>query len=129
MGESGGNEWERRKAFEMYKAARIAGDIDAEIVALSRTMDALVNMVVTELAKQSIPIRIEMRVIKAQHQEDSASQAHVNSMIIDLETASQAEQGKQAAQIGILSAAQTTTEHALQEHIERQADDERMVNE
>lgn len=115
----GGNAWERRKAFEMYKAARLAGDVDAEIQALIRSQDALVNAVISELAKQANPIRLEMRIIRDQHKEDEASQAHVNLLITALEEGVQAEQGKQAARLGMAEAAIITTEIRLTKHIDR----------
>lgn len=123
----GGVEWELRTALDMVFVGRTSGDEDKERLGWIRFSEGLRNVVQSALANQVIPIRVELRIIRDQHKEDEASQAHVNQMIITLEEGVQAEQGKQAARLGIAEAAITTTEHALKDHIEagRQEDDAR----
>lgn len=63
-------------------------------------------------------ITTEMQHVRDQYKEAAAETVHKEAMLIDLAEKGQAELGQHAAQIGVLSAAQTTTDHNLKEHIE-----------
>jgi hypothetical protein len=49
-------------------------------------------------------MRVELRIIRDQHKEDQANQAHVNLLITNYEAGVKAEQGRQAERIAALEA-------------------------
>jgi hypothetical protein len=117
MSEAGGTEWELSTALDMALAGRAAGDEAAERLGWIRFSEGLRNVVQSAVASQIVNLTIQLRKVRDQHKEDEAAQAHVNLLITALEEAVQAEQGKQAARLGMIEAAQTTADHKLKEHI------------
>lgn len=82
-------------------------------------LEALSTAAQDQASSAALMVFETMETITSRMKEDEASQAHVNAMIINLEEGVQAEQGKQAARLGIVEAAQTTAAHDLKEHIEQ----------
>jgi hypothetical protein len=118
----GGSEWELGKALDMALAGRAVGDEAAERLGWMRFSEGLRNVVQSAVASQIVNLTTQLRRVRDQHKEDEAAQAHVNLLITALEEGIQAEQGKQAARLGMAEAAITTADIKLKEHIAQQRD-------
>lgn len=118
MSSAGGNDWELGAALDMVFAARAIGDEAGERLGWIRFSESLRNVVQSILANQVIPITVQLRVVQAQHKEDAASQAHVNQMIIDLEEGAMVRDAQTVVRLGIVEAAQTTSDQTLKAHID-----------
>lgn len=112
MPESGGVLWELGEARKLYVAALLAADDGALEVASHRLVDALVNASSSGAALQLVPMMLALREARTDAQQahsarrtDAIVSEHNQSMLIDQAEIVQAEQGQQAARLGLAEAA------------------------
>lgn len=110
--QAGGALWELGEARKLYVAALRAEDDTALEVASHRLVDALVNASSSGAALQLIPMMLALREAKAEahqaHAErrtDAIVSEHNQELLIDQAEIVQAEQGQQAARLGLAEAA------------------------
>jgi hypothetical protein len=109
---SGGVHWELGEARKLITDAQLGGDAAAETLGWMRLADALVNAASSGTAEQLVPMLLALRQARAEahaaHAErrtDAIVSEHNQSMLIDQAEIVQAEQGQQAARLGIAEAA------------------------
>lgn len=110
--QAGGIHWELGEARKLIIAAQLIDDDDALTNALMRLADALVNASSSGAAIQLVPMMLALREAKAEahqaHAErrtDAIVSEHNQEMLIDQAEIVQAEQGQQAARLGLAEAA------------------------
>jgi hypothetical protein len=108
----GGVHWSLSEARKLIIAAQIAEDIDAETEGWMQLADCLVNAAVSGTAKELVPMLLALREARAEshaaHTErrtDAIVSEHNQDMLIDQAEIVQAEQGQQAARLGLAEAA------------------------
>lgn len=110
--EAGGVLWELGEARKLYITALLAGNDAALEVASHRLVDALVNASSSGAALQLVPMMLALREARGESNQAHASRRtdaivsqHNQDMLIDQAEIVQAEQGQQAARLGIAEAA------------------------
>ena len=111
MSEAGGIHWELGESRKAIIAAQLANDDAAETVAWMRLPDALVNAAGSGAAKQLAPMLLALREARAEataaskdRRTDAIVSEHNQSMLLDQAEIVQAEQGQQAARLGLAEA-------------------------
>jgi len=106
--ETGGTHWELGKARELMISAQQADDDEALTVALMQLADALVNAASSGSADALVPLLLQLREARGEAHQASADRRtdaivseHNQSLLIDQAEVVQAEQGKQAARLGL----------------------------
>ena len=101
-------QWELTEARKLIIAAQLCGDTDAETVAWMRLADALVNASSSGSASQLVPMlralrdaREESHQAYTERRSDAIVSEHNQSMLLDQAEIVQAEQGQQAARLGL----------------------------
>jgi hypothetical protein len=109
---AGGIHWELSKARQLIIAAQTADDADAETVGWMRLADALVNAALSGTAKELAPMLKALRAARdeahqahSERRTDAIVSEHNQAMLIDQAEIVQAEQGQQAARLGLAEAA------------------------
>lgn len=107
----GGVHWELSEARKEIIRAQDAGDVDAETLGWMRLADSLVNAASSGSAKELVPMLQALRAARAEsqaaHQDrrtDAIVSEHNQEMLIDQAEIVQAEQGQQAARLGLAEA-------------------------
>jgi len=107
----GGVHWELGEARKEVIRAQDAGDVEAETLGWMHLADALVNAASSGSAKELVPMlkalrsaRAESQAAHADRRTDAIVSEHNQSMLIDQAEIVQAEQGQQAARLGLAEA-------------------------
>lgn len=107
----GGVHWELGEARKAIIAAQEANDTAAETVGWMRLADALVNAASSGSADALVPMLIALRAAQSaahkastDRRTDAIISEHNQSMLIDQAEVVQAEQGQQAARLGLAEA-------------------------
>lgn len=110
--QTGGIHWELGEARKLIIAAQLIDDDDALTNALMRLADALVNAASSGTAKELAPMMLALREARAdakaaqsERRTDAIVSEHNQEMLIDQAEIVQAEQGQQAARLGLAEAA------------------------
>lgn len=110
--QTGGIHWELGESRKLIIDAQLGGDTAAETLGWMRLADALVNAASSGTAEQLVPMLMALRAARAEahqaHSErrtDAIVSEHNQSMLLDQAEIVQAEQGQQAARLGIAEAA------------------------
>ena len=108
----GGVHWELSEARKLIIAAQLADDCDAETAGWLRLADALVNAASSGTAQQLVPMLMALREARSESQSartdrrtDAIINQHNQDLLIDQAEIVQAEQGQQAARLGLAEAA------------------------
>ena len=109
---SGGVHWELGEARKLIIAAQQADDDDALTAALMRLADSLVNAASSGAARELAPMlralreaRQEAQKAHSERRTDAIVSEHTQDMLLDQAEIVQAEQGQQAARLGLAEAA------------------------
>lgn len=108
---AGGLHWELGEAREQMIAAQLANDAAALTLALMRLADALVNAASSGSADALVPLLLQLREARGEahkaasdRRSDAIVSEHNQNLLIDQAEVVQAEQGKQAARLGMAEA-------------------------
>jgi len=109
--QGGGVHWELGEARKEVIRAQDAGDVEAETLGWMHLADALVNAASSGSAMELVPMLRALRAARAEsqaaHQDrrtDAIVSEHNQSMLLDQAEIVQAEQGQQAARLGLAEA-------------------------
>jgi len=107
----GGVHWELGEARKEVIRAQDAGDVEAETLGWMHLADALVNAASSGSAEQLVPMLRALRQARAgadaahaDRRTDAIVSEHNQSMLLDQAEIVQAEQGQQAARLGLAEA-------------------------
>lgn len=107
----GGHHWELSEARELMITAQLANDDAALTLALMRLADALVNASASGSADALVPLLLQLRAARSEahkassdRRTDAIVSEHNQALLIDQAEVVQAEQGKQAARLGLAEA-------------------------